>query len=62
MRNNSNIESMELQIFNINGLLIRNYGKVSGNFNSFTFNNTPGIYIVKAVAGNRIITAKVFIQ
>ena len=60
--NKSDDKDLDLQVLNINGQMARDFGQISGEYNTVTFNNVPGIYVVRAIAGNRVITAKVFIR
>ena len=60
--NKNDTEISDVSVLNTNGQLIRDYGKLRGEINSLAFDNTPGLYLVKVIAGNRTITAKVFIQ
>jgi len=42
--------------------LVRDFSKLSGTFNTLTLEGMPGIYVVRVVTGNDIITTKVLIQ
>ena len=60
--NKSDSKEIDVQVLNINGQIVRNLDKLYGEYNTFTCNNVPGIYIVKVVAGNSVITEKVFVR
>ena len=60
--NKSDKNAVELSVLNVNGQLVKDYGNISGEYNSLLFDKTPGLYIVRAIAGNSVITTKVLIQ
>ena len=59
---NKGSENVSLSILNLNGQVVRNYAKLSGEKNTLRFDGTPGLYIVRAIEGNSITTTKVLIQ
>ena len=60
--NKSDAKTIDLRVLNMNGQLVRDFSKLSGTFNTLTLEGIPGIYVVRVVTGNDIITTKVLIQ